>query len=219
MSTLAQLLMGVGGASTEPVPTEPGTPYGGGFYVGKIKVGADTYLLIDGGKESEVLLRLKTSNTATPGTSSFNDGWANCLAMSGPDFPAVEYCRNYRGGGFDDWYLGARDEQEVRYRNLKPDSTANITTARPDGIGNHGANANSVPIGAAYTASNPGQTSAEAFQAGGAQEFTVPTYYWTSTEYAPPTLSAWIQRFSDGLQSFTSKGNARLVRPVRRIRI
>jgi hypothetical protein len=47
----------------------------------------------------------------------------------------------------------------------------------------------------------------------------VPTYYWTSTEYAPSPNGAWIQRFSDGDQSATSKTLAYRVRPVRRLKI
>jgi hypothetical protein len=38
----------------------------------------------------------------------------------------------------------------------------------------------------------------------------------TSTEYAPNTNNAWIQRFSDGNQNNNNKTNAYLVRPVRR---
>lgn len=37
-----------------------------------------------------------------------------------------------------------------------------------------------------------------------------------STEYAPNTNNAWIQRFSDGNQNNNNKNNAYLVRPVRR---
>ncbi|MDH0100084.1 DUF1566 domain-containing protein [Stutzerimonas stutzeri] len=44
-------------------------------------------------------------------------------------------------------------------------------------------------------------------------------WYWSSTEYAPNTNSAWIQRFSDGGQDSGNKTYAYLVRPVRRLKI
>jgi hypothetical protein len=44
-------------------------------------------------------------------------------------------------------------------------------------------------------------------------------WYWTSTEYAPDTNYAWVQRFSDGFQDYYGKANAYLVRPVRRLKI
>src|SRR5690554_7565963 len=55
--------------------------------------------------------RWKTSNTTTPGTGSDTDGWANTMAMEAAglaDHPAALHCRNYTGGGYNDWYLPAR---------------------------------------------------------------------------------------------------------------
>lgn len=191
------------------LPTVIGQPFGGGFYFGKIKIDGDTYALIDAGKASETSLAWKDANTATTGTASLNDGLANSNAMNNAAHAAAQYCRAYNGGGFDDWYLGSKDENELRYRNLKPDSTANHTSS--------GANTNSVPPGSNYTAGSPGQTSVEAFKAGGPEAFTTPDYYWTSTEYS--ATSAWIQRFSDGYQNYSTKTTAFLVRPVRRLKI
>ena len=200
------------------LPTVIGQPFGGGFYMGVMRFSDGDYLIIDAGKASETSLAYKTSNTADSGTASFHDGWANTNAINDALHPAAKYCRDYRGGGFDDWYLPARDEQELRYRNGKPDTTANQIGSRPES-GSHGGNANSVPVGAPYTAGNPGQTVDPAFRTGGAQEFTVPTWYWISTQYATNTNNAWIQRFSSGYQSYTTKTTTSLVRPIRRVKI
>ncbi len=191
------------------LPTIFGQPFGGGFYAGKVQQADGVYIVIVAPKAAETTLPWKNANTATTGTSSLNDGLANSNAMNNTTHAAAQYCRAYNGGGFSDWYLPAKDELEVCYRNLKPDATANNT--------NSGANTNSVPPSGNYTAGNPAQTSAAAFKAGGAEAFTVPTWYWTSTEYS--ATSAWFQRFSDGYQSYTSKPNAYLVRPVRRLKI
>lgn len=200
------------------LPTVFGQPFGGGFYMGVMRFSDGDYLIIDAGKASETSLAYKTDNTADSGTASFHDGWANTNAINDALHPAAKYCRDYRGGGFNDWYLPARDEHELRYRNGKPDTAANQTGSRPES-GSHGGNANSVPVGAPYTAGNPGQTVDPAFRTGGAQAFTVPTWYWTSTQYATNTGGAWVQRFSDGSQTSTTKTFTYLVRPVRRVKI
>lgn len=207
MSTLAQLLMGVGG---EVVPTEPyfGMPMGGGFYAGNVQQADGVYLVIVAPKAAETSLAWKNERTATTGTTSQNNGLANSDAMNNASHAAAQYCRAYNGGGFSDWYLPAKDELEVCYRNLKPDATANSTTS--------GVNTNSVPATANYTTGSPAQTSAAAFKIGGAEAFDT-ALYWSSTQQA--TTTAWYQRFSDGYQNYSYKNVARLVRPVRRIRI
>ncbi|MDH0156486.1 DUF1566 domain-containing protein [Stutzerimonas stutzeri] len=200
------------------LPTVIGQAFGGGFYAGKIRYADGDYIIIVAPKAAETSLSHKTANSATAGTSSYHDGLANSNNMNNATHPAAQYCRAYNGGGFTDWHLPARDQLELLYRNLKPDTTANYTGTRAE-AGNHGDNANSVPVGASYTTGSPAQTSAAAFKAGGAEAFAVPTWYWTSTEYAPNTANAWIQRFSDGAQGNNNKTNACLVRPVRRLKI
>jgi len=191
------------------LPTVIGQPFGGGFYAGKVQQADGVYLVIVAPKAAETSLAWKDANTATVGTASLNDGLANSNAMNNAAHAAAQYCRAYNGGGLDDWYLPAKDELEVCYRNLKPDATANNTSS--------GANTNSVPAAANYTAGSPAQTTAAAFKTGGAEAFTVPDYYWSSTENS--ATSAWGQRVSDGFQTSTNKNTARLVRPVRRLKI
>ncbi|NLY16657.1 MAG: DUF1566 domain-containing protein [Gammaproteobacteria bacterium] len=191
------------------LPTVIGQPFGGGFYAGKVQQSDGIYVLIVAPKASEASLAWKDANTATAGTDSLNDGLANSDAMNNATHAAAQYCRAYNGGGFSDWYLPAKDELEVCYRNLKPDSTENNTSS--------GENTNSVPAAANYTAGSPAQTTAAAFKEGGAEAFTVPDYYWSSTEASAST--AWFQRFSDGRQLNNLKLYTRLVRPVRRLKI
>lgn len=56
-----------------------------------------------------------------PGTSpDFGTGMANSLliiAQSGHTSSAAKYCRDYRGGGFSDWYLPSVKEMEKIYPN------------------------------------------------------------------------------------------------------
>lgn len=105
-------------------PTVIGEAFGGGYYVGNITIpsggDAGTYAIIMGGPESQATLTWKNPRLATAGTDSTTDGRANTLAMQASD-PAIHHagmhCLNYRGGGHDDWYLGAKDELNLAWLN------------------------------------------------------------------------------------------------------
>lgn len=194
-----------------------GTAIEGGYYAGQIVQDDGRYALIVAPKSSETSLALKTSNTATSGTISLYDGLSNCLSADTAEHPAVQYCLNYSTGGYTDWYLPARDELEICYRNLKPHTDSNVTGPRADG-GQQGQNENSHPVGAPYTTTVPGQTEVTDFQSisGTGQSF-VRNYYLTSTEYLGET--SWRQRFNSGFQSTATKLTEALVRPIRRVKI
>lgn len=197
----------------EPIPTEPGTPFGGGYYYGRINIDGKIYALVVAPKaigEAPVALDLKTSNTATAGTGSRNDGWANTQAMVDAgisNHPAAQYCVNLTIGGYNDWYLWSQDEEEIAYRNLKPTTQANNT--------NSGANPSSVPPTSNYTSGNPAQTSIALFREGGAEAFRLDNSYRSSTEY--DSSYAWRQGFGNGLQGSSLKNIAIYVRAIRRV--
>lgn len=196
-----------------------GTAREGGYFVGVITQADGDYELIIAPKSSEATLQHKTTNDATSGTESYHDGLSNSTSMNNASHPAAQHCLAGTWGGQSDWYLPARDEFELCYRNLKPTTAANQTGGRPES-GNHGENANSNPVGAAYTTSDPARTAALAFQEGGSEALDgTGTWYWTSTQYAPFTGSAWIQICSDGYQNSYTKLISILVRPVRRLKI
>jgi len=195
-----------------------GDPFGGGFYAGTMRLSDGDYLLIAAPKAAEAKLRRKTSDSATSGTGSYHDGVANSNAMNDSAHPAAQYCLGYAGGGFSDWYLPARDEVEVLYRAGKPTTTANSIGSREES-GGHGDNANSLPVGPAYTSGAPGRTEYSAFVSDGAAAFATTSYYASSTESAASPGVAWLQTFDSGAQYTGSKTLALWVRPVRRIKI
>lgn len=211
MSALAKLLMGVGGGSADTVPV--GSPFGGGFYAGRIMIDGQAYALVVAPKAQgeSTLLQWKTSNTYTTWADSRNDGWSNTQAMiqAGSSLhPAAAFCRGLNINGYDDWYLPSQDESEILYRAFKPTTDSNNTS--------FGANPSAIPPTENYTTSNPLQTNVEVFRQGGGEDFE-PVNYWTSTQVD----SAYIrnQIFSNGAQYTSSKTTSRLVRAVRRVAI
>ncbi len=185
-----------------------GDAYQGGFFAGQIGVsGVATHNLVVSPLSSGQTTGLfKTTNTTDPGALSVIDGPANSSSMNDADHPAAQFCESRTIGGFSDWYMPAKNELDVCYFNLKPDTTSNDTTV--------GTNTNAVPSrGSNYTAGNPAQTAATDFIAGGSQAFTSsPNAYWSSTQmYAS---DAFAQRFSTGAQT----GYGKAYNPTTRVR-
>jgi len=200
------------GMSFGPNIPDIGAPYAGGFYAGQISVAgngiASHNLVVSPKSTGENSSRQwKTSNTSTAGTTSFIDGPTNSANMNDASHPAAQFCEGLSIGGFSDWYLPARNEIEVCYYNLKPDTTSNNTGG--------GANTNAVPSRPSnYTAGNPARTSVTDFQTGGAQAFAA-SIYWNSTQAASNT--AYDHRFSDGRQDTGTKTGTAYVRAIRRV--
>jgi hypothetical protein len=180
----------------------------------------------------------KNSNDGTiAAAGTLTEGLKATLALvadgNSTVYPAAHFCNDLSIGGYSDWYLPARDELELIWRNLKPVTNNNYTTTdRPTGAtpdyknlgslgdvaNTHGLNNNSDPQGVAYTTTVPGQTAVAAFQSGGAEAMTFGSnVYWSSTEYS--TTFAWYQAYgtsSPGYQDNASKSNSFYVRAVRR---
>lgn len=106
------------------LPPEIGDERGGGFYIGDITIpsgdDAGTYMVIMAGEEGDAEKSWKTRGSLTTGTADDNNGMLNTLAMVNAgigEHPAGEYCVNYRGGGYDDWYLPAINEVALVWDN------------------------------------------------------------------------------------------------------
>jgi hypothetical protein len=182
----------------------------------------------------------KNATTAAPSaTGTLTEGLKATVAMVGDGdatvYPAAHYCNDLTIGGYSDWYLPARDELELIWRNLKPvtnnnytasdranSPTPNYTNLGSIGTGGtaHGLNYNSDPQGVAYTAGSPAQTSVAAFQTGGAEAMAYGSIvYWSSTEYSD--FNAWSQYYGQasypGYQNGSNgKSTSYYVRAVRR---
>ena len=206
-----------GPAPPGPPPTVVGQAYGGGFYAGQIGISsvATHYLVIAPLSSGQSTLEWKNARTTTPGADSNDNGVQNTADMvadgSSTVYPSAHFCNDLSTGGQTDWYMPAKNELDICYFNLKP------TTQTNGGPPGSGINPNAVPARASsYTAGNPAQTSAAAFQFGGSEAFTA-AFYWCSTEYATTTSRA--QSFSYAYQTFDYKNSSNRVRAVRKVAI
>jgi hypothetical protein len=191
-----------------------GSALGGGFFAGQISTagnGVADYNLVVGpiASAQNISKQWKTTNTTTAGTSSVIDGPTNSSNMNNASHPAAEFCEGLTIGGFSDWYMPAKNELEVCYYNLKPTTQNNDTS--------YGTNTNAVPSrNSNYSAGTPAQTSAAAFQAGGAEAFDA-EFYWASTERT--STEGWREYFADGFQGGATKTNSYRVRAIRRVAV
>jgi hypothetical protein len=190
----------------------PGDAFEGGFFAGYISHTADgnpTHGLIVAPRATGATgtdytlttnLQWKTANTTTADTTSPFDGAANTAAMVTAgiaDHPAADFCVDLTIDGYSDWYLPARYELEIAYKNLKPTTASNSTSV--------GINDYSVPKRTAnYTAGDPAQTSVVAFQSTNAEPFAA-AVHWSSTEGS--STGAWTVDFTGGVQDNYGKGS------------
>jgi hypothetical protein len=192
-----------------------GASFQGGFYGGLISAtanGVATHALIIAPKSTgESSSRAcKTSNTASAGTASTFDGFANCEAAKDAAHPVNQWARGLSIGGYSDWYVPAQFELEILFRRFKPDNSEGNTPG-------FGANAYAVPPTTAnYSVSVPPTTSVTAFQAGNAQAFES-INYGTSTQNAATTHV--IQDWYYGPPDSTSKTFAQQTRAIRKVAV
>ena len=182
----------------------------GGYFAGVINVAGTHYGLVLSPNAGDLDPLPWGEFGQDIGASSCCDGMANTVAMAEAGSELAKAIQNLEINGFDDWYLPARDEQEMLYRQFKPQDRDNAATFRD------GDNPSSVPAGYPYTAALPVQTTDAAFQEGGDQAFQ-PRFYWSSTQYSANL--AWHQDFDDGGQTSDLKFNALRGRAVRRFLI
>lgn len=215
----------------QPTPGIGDNVYGG-YYAGMIdtrSIGGKRYLLVMSpyNLESNIGVQWRTSNGewAPTATQSRWNGLAATEAMvaAGTSYSAANWAWsrpvNTSDGG-SKWYVPAKDELELLYRNFKPTSENNWTGS--------GANPSSLPTGSNYALSaSPSIATDTLFrQAGGAQALAqaingslIYVYYWSSTECSiDNACTANVAGVYAGLQAENAKNNGVIrVRPVRQV--
>jgi len=194
-----------------------GSAYEGGFFAGQISTAgngiADFNLVVGPVASAESgSLQWKTSSSGTDPSSVIN-GPANSSTMNSATYPAAQFCEGLTIGGFSDWYMPAKNELEVCYYNLKPNTSLNDA--------GYGINTNAVPSrGSGYTSGTPAQTSATVFKTGNAEAYSA-VAYWSSTQASSANANG--QSFDTGYQwnfypKNTSSANVK-VRAIRRVAV
>ena len=214
------------GKAAPLIPPSIGAPYEGGFFFGVINDNGTLYELIISPKAQGQSNQAYASsaNLGSDNNYSVTDGWSNTNVNLTAARPANAWARSLTINGYNDWYIAARDEMELMYRNLKPVTNANTTgnrtytTQQGDTVFTVGNNQNSVPIGAAYTTTDPAMTSLPEFQAPSGTEVIASTSFafCTSTRYLGNTTSMLFQGMDNGRQTVGTGYTAAL--PVRVIR-
>jgi len=167
----------------------------------------------------------KNANTASPAAcGTLSEGRKATLAMvaagTSTVYPAAHFCNSLSIAGKTDWYLPARDELELCWRNLKPYINDNYTAARPvnatpnymnlgaygDTSTGQGVSNNTSPAGAAHTASVPAQIPAgKGFVYNESEAFRYGTsYYMSSTEHSD--TGVWLQYWHATYPGYQSAG-------------
>lgn len=191
-----------------------GAAFQGGYYGGLISQAANgiaSHALIIAPKATgESSRACKTANTATAGTGSSFDGFANSEAAKDATHPANQWARALSIGGYDDWYIPALYELEILYRRFKPDNSEGSTPG-------FGANAYAVPATTAnYSGVIPAQTAVALFATGAAQAF-FSGGIGTSTQNAATTHQ--VQDWYYGNWDPLSKTTVQTVRAIRKIAV
>lgn len=103
--------------NTYSIPTIPGTPFEGGFFVARYFVDGEEFVLIDAGAAGE--LRGTWGEYGQDVTTSTSDGEANTRAMAEAGSELAQQVLALELNGFSDWYLPSRHEQALQYFSLQ----------------------------------------------------------------------------------------------------
>jgi len=104
------------------LPTVPGTPFAGGFYVARFYDAGHEYLLIDAGQAGEL-----TGEWGEYGqdvaAAHRTDGPANTRAMAEAGSVLAQQALRLDLRGFSDWYLPSQHEQALQFFSLSAAET------------------------------------------------------------------------------------------------
>jgi hypothetical protein len=183
--------------------------YKGGFPLGPSTGTITTVTPGTAGTPGGVQYKTSASSDTNPNSQNEVFGKLATDQFNNAAHPPFQWAKGLNIGGFTDWYVPAKNELEILYFNLKPDTTVNNTSS--------GINPNAVPPRASVYGATPTRTSNALFQSAGSEAFSAVDPYWSSTEYSTTTTNAWEQFFANGGQTFTTKNTGQNARAVRRV--
>jgi hypothetical protein len=92
-----------------------GEAWAGGFVVGFRTFGGVKHALIASPVADQGLNIMFNNGVQLYAANLLDDGKSNTANLFDPRFLAAKYCRDYRGGGYSDWYLPAQYELTDAY--------------------------------------------------------------------------------------------------------
>jgi len=210
--------------SITPALPAIGSALGGGYFAGQISAtgnGVATHNLIVSDKSVGQADRSYYTSYPPPTTNptSMVDGAGNTATLVsgyGSGVPAAYFCDQLNTGGYTDWYLPAGNELEILYWFLKPTNDSNT-----DGIW---ANVNAVspePYNTNHTSSPnvPSQTTATAFQSGGAQAFNTTTYVSSTQSTLGNPMQCYVMNFYTAASVVDGKTPTFKCRAIRKVAV
>lgn len=186
-----------------------GQPLKGGFFAGLVLSGLQTYAVIVSPKEFGTGEFTWGEYGKEIDARSHSDGKSNTMAMAENGSTLAQWATGLTINEFNDWYIPARDELEIIYRNLKPTTNNNSCSFR-DG---DNPSAPDIDTRYPYSPTAPSITIAPLFQNGGSESLE-PVWHWASTQYS--ARYAWNQGFEVGGQTIGNKYDSLAARAVRR---
>jgi len=187
-----------------------GAALGGGFFAGRFQIDGTYFALIMSPISGDIEGAWGEYGKKLDGCRSFIDGKQNTVDLAEAGSDLARSIMQLDIGGHTDWFLPARDQLEIMYRNLKPGTRENYCSYLD------GYNANSVPPTDIYEDEAPTQTTAAEFQAN-AEHALHERWYWSSTQYS--ANHAFYQDFTNGTQNRYGKNYKLRARAVRQIQL
>lgn len=215
----------------EFVPSVVGTPYGGGYYAGKVLVESlygerkGIFAIVVApkalGGEIESRHYISGGNTSTVGLKAhslvdFITNWEELsVGVVGGTYLAKNWASDLNINGYQDWRYPPPLVSEIIYRAFKPGTTNNAS-----GLG---ANPYAIPPTPAPSPSNPAQTSVTLFKAGNDEAFRTDkpylTLYATAKEGSLFTQNTMQHSFNNNSTQVVDGNTVLVVRAVRFVKI
>ncbi len=104
--------------SNQQIPTIPGTPFAGGFFIARIHLDGQEYALIDSGAAGELSGEWGEYGEDTAATH-ISDGAKNTAAMAEAGSELAKRALELNIGGFADWYLPSQHEIALQFFSLR----------------------------------------------------------------------------------------------------
>ena len=178
------------------------------------------------GSSTPIAVLWRNANGGSTNAQSEYYGKPAADANNDSAHPMFQWVKGLTIGGYTDWYIPAKHELEILFRNFKPTTDLNLTDPNHGSTPTAGTNPHAVPPTGPYTSTNPAQTTVTSFQSGNENAFYSPgsasyPMYWDATEKSTNVTTAGLQNFTEGMQRASGGGkssaNTGLARAIRRV--